>query len=224
MSVAVDHVVLVSVDPEATATRLLERTGLATVPGGVHEDETGRGLGTRNAIVPLGPAYLEIVEVHDEGRAAGNGFGRLVLSGLRSARRAGRTESLLSWAVAVPDVVASASDLSEPTLRLRRRGVAVTLTGLDVASIDPGRPFLLGRDPGDPFPGHIEAGHRVRPTGIAALSIGRSGRPDWPDDLPVGATELNLQGGSAPSLIRVVISGADAMPIVLSADHPTGAV
>ena len=57
--VSVDHVLIVSRDPAATAEQLFVRTGLASIPGGEHD-----GLGTRNVIVPLGEGYLEIVPVH----------------------------------------------------------------------------------------------------------------------------------------------------------------
>src|SRR5437660_1356671 len=57
-AVRIDHLILAVDDLDAAAVQLTERTGLAVVPGGVHP-----AWGTRNVIVPLGGAYLELVAV-----------------------------------------------------------------------------------------------------------------------------------------------------------------
>ena len=66
-----DHV-LVAVPDLAAGVRAIEaRLGLTSVEGGRHP-----GWGTANRIVPLGPAYLELVAVVDAGEAAAHTFGR----------------------------------------------------------------------------------------------------------------------------------------------------
>ena len=60
-----DHVLIAVSDLETAASEVEQRHGLASVEGGRHQ-----GLGTANAIVPLGGTYLELVAVVDEAEAA----------------------------------------------------------------------------------------------------------------------------------------------------------
>ena len=62
--------------------RMLERHGLGSVPGGRHH-----GWGTANSIVPLGPAYVELVAVVDEAEAQASDVGRRVAAGVTGGDR-----------------------------------------------------------------------------------------------------------------------------------------
>ena len=69
----IDHVLLAVADLEVAADRLLDKSGLASVPGGVHPQ-----WGTANRIVPLGGQYLELIGIADAAVAAENPLGRWV--------------------------------------------------------------------------------------------------------------------------------------------------
>jgi catechol 2,3-dioxygenase-like lactoylglutathione lyase family enzyme len=60
MASGIDHVVIAVADPDAAATELTEKVGLAFTAGGRHA-----GLGTFNRIAFLGDAYLELMGVDD---------------------------------------------------------------------------------------------------------------------------------------------------------------
>ena len=87
-----DHVLIAVSDLEAAAREVEQRHGLVSVEGGRHQ-----GLGTTNAIVPLGDTYLELVAVVDEAEAAQSGFGSWVAGWQPSAR-------LLGWCVRTDDL------------------------------------------------------------------------------------------------------------------------
>lgn len=93
MLLGIDHVVLACADPDATATELEVRLGLAATGGGRHE-----ALGTLNRLVWLGNAYLELVGVFDAELATRSWLGRPVLDALE------RGGGLVTWAVAVDDL------------------------------------------------------------------------------------------------------------------------
>ena len=93
MLVGIDHVVLATEDPDATAAALESRLGLAPTGGGRHD-----ALGTFNRLVWLGDAYLELVGVFDAELAGRSWFGRPVLAGLE------RGGGLVTWAIAVDDL------------------------------------------------------------------------------------------------------------------------
>src|SRR3712207_8062190 len=61
MRLALDHVILAVPDLDQAADRLERVLGLRATRGGRHPD-----LGTENALVPMGGAYLELVAVTDE--------------------------------------------------------------------------------------------------------------------------------------------------------------
>jgi hypothetical protein len=93
MLLGLDHVVLACADPDAAASELETRLGLAATGGGRHE-----ALGTWNRIVWLGDAYLELVGVFEPELASRSWFGRPVLAALE------RGGGLVTWAVAVNDL------------------------------------------------------------------------------------------------------------------------
>ncbi len=67
----IDHVMVVVADLDDAAGRYEGQHGLVSVAGGRHE-----GMGTANAIVPLGDDYIELIAVVDPDEAAGNPVGR----------------------------------------------------------------------------------------------------------------------------------------------------
>lgn len=93
MILGVDHIVLATADVDAAAAEIEERLGLAASGGGRHE-----ALGTRNRLVWLGDAYLELVGVFDEERASRSWLGRPVLEALE------RDACFVGWAIAVDDL------------------------------------------------------------------------------------------------------------------------
>ena len=93
MLVGIDHVVLATEDPDATAAALEARLGLAATGGGRHD-----ALGTFNRLVWLGDAYLELVGVFDPDVAGRSWLGRPVLAALE------RGGGLVTWAIAVDDL------------------------------------------------------------------------------------------------------------------------
>ena len=93
MRLALDHVILAVPDLGEAARALEGLLGLRATPGGRHP-----GLGTRNALVPVGGAYLELVAVDDDEVAASTAFGRSALAarteGPRFAGWVARTDDL----------------------------------------------------------------------------------------------------------------------------------
>jgi len=95
MLLGIDHVVLACPDPDATATALESRLGLASTGGGRHD-----ALGTMNRLAWLGDAYLELVGVFDPGLASRSWLGGPVLAALDGGAEGG----LVTWAIAVDDL------------------------------------------------------------------------------------------------------------------------
>ena len=214
--IAIDHVLIVSRDLAATAAGLFERTGLAAIPGGVHD-----GLGTRNVIVPLGVGYLELVEAYDEELARANPFGRLVLAGHAAAEQAGRDDILFTWSVAVDDAADVASRLDVGLMSLARAGVSVQLAGVEESVADPARPFFLQRAPGQESPASKPAHHLVEPLGFTTIRCQSpaSNENTWVHEVPTGTTEFTLTEAGQPSLVSVDIGVVGSLPIVLTADQ-----
>ncbi len=102
MEFTLDHVVLVVPDLEAAAAALEQRLGLRASPGGRHP-----ALGTENALVPVGGAYLELVAVADEKAAEGTSFGRAALSAREHGAR------FAGWVARVDDLDAGARVMGE---------------------------------------------------------------------------------------------------------------
>ena len=75
MRLALDHVILAVPDLGRAVDGLERLLGLRATRGGRHP-----ALGTENALVPLGGAYLELVAVVDEQAATSSAFGRSALA------------------------------------------------------------------------------------------------------------------------------------------------
>jgi hypothetical protein len=141
--VRIDHVIVATGDVDAAVARLEGEHGLRASGGGRHE-----GLGTHNRIVPLGGGYLEILAIADAGEAAGSQLGRALAAAIA---RTG--EGLMSWAVAVEDVVPVAERLGTRVSTVARQGLSARLTGLLEALATPFLPFFIARDTGIEDPG-----------------------------------------------------------------------
>lgn len=163
--IAIDHLVITAPDANHLGAELEERTGLAAVAGGRH---TGHGTGNR--LVPLGDAYLELLEVIDRTEAQTSPFGRWVLD------RPQHGLGLVCLRTGDADAVAARLDREPVAMsRVTTDGTELRwrLVGLDDA-LGPARlPFFIQWElAGAPHPGAMRAGHRVDPVGITALELG----------------------------------------------------
>jgi hypothetical protein len=93
VGIGLDHIVLATGDPDAIAEELAARFDLTVAEGGRHD-----AIGTRNRIVWLGDAYLELVGVFDRQLASRSWFGGPVLESLEHGG------GLATWAIAVDDL------------------------------------------------------------------------------------------------------------------------
>jgi len=193
---ALDHVILGSNDPEASAERLRRDHGLGSLPGGRHA-----GRGTANRIVPLGSDYLEILGIADEEEARGDAFGRWVLEGTAGGER------LLGWCLRTPDIDEVASRLGLEVTSWSRtrpdgRSLRWRLAGLPEAMIEPSLPFFIQWGiPADLHPGREPAEHEAETAGIAWVEV--AGSPDrtrrW-----LGDAELPARVEEGAPAIRAV--------------------
>jgi hypothetical protein len=142
-----------------------ERAGLAALPGGEHP-----AWGTRNAIVPLGGAYLELVTVADPARAAQSAFGRAVADG----------QGLVGFAVEPDAFDAATARAGVDQMRGARERPDGTMLSWSMAgaeeAIPRGLPFFLRWDDAGSNPARVAAPHDrgVEPVGVAWLR--------WPTD------------------------------------------
>ena len=140
-----DHVLIAVSDLEAAAREVEQRHGLTSVEGGGHQ-----GLGTANAIVPLGGTYLELVAVVDEAEAAGSGFGNWVTGG--------DLPRLLGWCMRTDDLDSVAGRLGltiADGTRARPDGTVLRwrMAGLERSAQEPSLPFFIEWGRGTPYPG-----------------------------------------------------------------------
>jgi hypothetical protein len=163
MGMRIDHIILASgPDLESEAAAFSARTGLGWLPGGVHP-----AWGTRNAIVPLGGAYVELVAVADPAVAAGSAFGRAVAGAAPG--------TLIGWAVEPDDFLAAIRRAGVDAMRGARERPDGTLLSWSMAGADEalprGLPFFLSWDDAASSPSRAEVEHRVQPVGIAWLQL-----------------------------------------------------
>ena len=93
MLLGIDHLVLATEDPDAAASALEAKLGVAATGGGRHE-----ALGTFNRLIWLGDSYLELIGVFDRELAARSWLGGPVLRALEAGH------ALVTWAIAVDDL------------------------------------------------------------------------------------------------------------------------
>ncbi|MHB1499698.1 MAG: VOC family protein [Candidatus Dormibacteria bacterium] len=198
----IDHVLVAATDLERGAAQLRRAHGLVAQAGGRHP-----AFGTANLILPMGGQYLELVAVEDRDIAAGNPFGRAVLSEAREGEL-----RPLAVCLGVDDLVAVSSRLDlpvEPGLRVTEDGSHLSWRSVAMAQAFSARrlPFFINWDEPDRHPGKGGETTDRRPTGFLTVEIG--GDPaalrDWlGEDVPA----LVLVGGG-PGLGAVTVSLAD---------------
>jgi len=166
--IQIDHVILVAADLDAAAAQLLERHGLASLPGGRHT-----GHGTANRIIPLGDSYIELMGFVDEAEAAASPMGRWALEHRRP------DPVPVAVCLRTDDIAPIAAALGETPLamdRVRPDGVRLSwkLAGLAGMLGPDSLPFFIewDVDPQD-HPGAGSAPHRVEPRGIEEVVLGR---------------------------------------------------
>jgi hypothetical protein len=208
--VRLDHLIFAVTDLATAAPALGAATGLAVLPGGVHA-----AWGTRNAIVPLGDAYLELVEVADPEVAARSAFGRVVAAAAR-----GRGLAPAGWAVAPDDLDSAAARAGVAVLPGRRElagggTLSWSMAGADEA-LARGLPFFLRWDDEASNPARVAAEHRVEPAGVRWIEVGgsREQLEAW-----LGPHELDVRvlPGAPPGLRRAAIGVRGGGEIVLPA-------
>jgi hypothetical protein len=200
--VQLDHV-LVAVPDLAAGVRAIEaRLGLTSVEGGRHP-----GWGTANRIVPLGPAYLELVAVVDAGEAAAHTFGRW----LTAAQPRGGP---FGWAVRTEELDRVADRLGLPVRDGSRattdgRLLRWRTAGLEQAAAEPFLPFFIEWAEGTPHPGLEPSTNRWR---VAEMRLrGDAERLHaWLGDhfLPIA-----LEAGE-PAIIGVVLAAGAETTVV----------
>jgi glyoxalase-like protein len=207
VDLALDHVI-VAVPDLATASEALERRGLRALPGGRHLT-----LGTENALLPLGGAYVEVVTVADAGVAAGNAFGRAVLTARNGAPR------FTGWVLRTDRIEDAAATWQTDVAPLARRTPSGTevrwrMAGLNRAG-DPVRPMVIEWEDPTAAPPFLPADHPAGRVTLARVEIGDPSRTlgTWLphiDHVVVGAS-------GQPGVQRVVLR-VDDRELRLAAD------
>jgi hypothetical protein len=175
--------------------------GLAAVSGGRHD-----GLGTANAIVPLGDEYIELIAVVDAAEALGNPVGRFL-----SHRLATEGEGIAAVCVRTSDLDETARRTSSsPVSMSRTRPDGVTLRwellGMEGALLH-GLPFFITWPLDADHPARTPISHPSGASGISWVEVG--GDPTqvraWMgSEQPV----LRLAGGS-PGPRRFAVTTAE---------------
>lgn len=163
-------------DIASAAEALLRDHGLRALEGGMHP-----AWGTRNAIVPLGGAYLELVEVVDP-EAPRVGFtGRV-------AEVAATGGGPALWCERVPDIDAEAARRGYEVVPGERRNadgsvLSWRVAGMPQACTAPAMPFLIEWDDPAAMPGRAAVRHHCGPVRSASVVVG----PDGPEAMVISA-------------------------------------
>lgn len=163
-----DHVVWAVPSIGDVADHLLMHHGLRTLPGGVHP-----AWGTRNAVIPLDGAYLELVEVADPD-APRVGFTA------RVAEVADAGGGLALWCERVEDIDAEAALRNYdvvPGTRWNADGSVLSwrVAGMPQACATPLLPFLIQWDDPAAMPGAIAVSHPCGAIEKVHLDVGAGG-------------------------------------------------
>ncbi len=180
----IDHVVWAVPSIAPAAEHLLAHHGLLALDGGVHP-----AWGTRNAIIPLAGAYIELVEVSDPD-APDVGFTRRI----REVAASGGGPAL--WSERVDDIDREAAGRGYEVVPGRRENpdgsmLSWRVAGMPQACADPALPFLIQWDDPAAMPGAIAVDH------------------------PCGAIEqvdLNV-GPHGPHALKITIAGCGAISL-----------
>jgi hypothetical protein len=158
---AIDHIILGVRDLDQAARQIRDAYGLESLEGGTHP-----GRGTANRIVPLGPSYLELLAVVNEGEARRTHRGQTLLDAINAGDR------LLDWAIRVDNIdeVSRRTGLvPEPGSRIRPDGSQLSWRTLHPR--ESGLPFFIEWAKGSFHPGQERARHHSRPDGIAWVEV-----------------------------------------------------
>ena len=169
-----DHVIWATPSIESLAESLLRDHGLLTLPGGRHP-----AWGTRNAIVPLGGAYLELVQLDDPDPP-------MVGFTARVAEVAEAGGGLALWCERVDDIDAEAGVRGYevvPGTRENDDGSVLSwrVAGIPQACATPVLPFLIQWDDPARMPGALPAEHRGGDLQRVHVDVG----PHGPRDLRI---------------------------------------
>lgn len=200
-----DHVVWAVPRIAPVVARLGADHGLIALPGGTHP-----AWGTRNAVVPLSGAYLEIVEVADA-EVATHGFGG------RVATVAAAGGGLAAWCVAVDDITVFAAGRGlhvTPGSRDTPDGGRLTwrVAGMAEAMASPDLPFMVEWDDPACAPGMLKARHPCGDARVTTLTIATHGAVgEW-----AYCPELNLgvttdDGPPGPRSLRLFTDAGDVV-------------
>lgn len=163
-----DHVVWAVPAIAPVAERLRADHGLLTLRGGTHP-----AWGTRNAIVPLSGAYLELVEVADHDAPLVGFTGRV-------AEVAAGGGGLAMWCERVDDIASAAGERGYdvvPGVREHTDGSVLSwqVAGMPQACAHPVLPFLIQWDDPAAMPGAIAIDHACGEITGVHLDVGPAG-------------------------------------------------
>jgi len=185
------------------AARLEAHHGLIALPGGTHP-----AWGTRNAVVPLSGAYLEIVEVADP-TVATHGFGG------RVATVAAAGGGLAAWCVAVDDLATFAAEQGlhvSPGSRDTPDGGRLTwrIAGMADAMASPDRPFVIEWDEPACAPGMLQADHPCGEARVTTLHIATHGTVDeWLTCAGLNMVTTTDDGPQGPRALGISTTNGD---------------
>lgn len=187
------------------AAHLEAAHGLIALPGGTHA-----AWGTRNVVVPLSGAYLEIVEVVDA-EVATHGFGG------RVATVAAAGGGLAAWCVAVDDIAEFAAERGlHVAAGSRDTPDGGTLTwrvaAMAEAMAAPDLPFMIQWDDPACAPGMLQARHPCGDARVTALDIAtHGGIGEWEHypGLDLGVTTDD--GPPGPRALRLSTDAGDVV-------------
>lgn len=169
----IDHVLLPVADLEEGASRLQERFGLTSIPGGRHPK-----VGTANMIVPLGSQYLELIAIVDAQEADGSRLGRRLADALNEER------TFVAWALRTQSLEGVAAKLRAagwnlpPVIEGSRKRPDGQMLSWRTQDVETGGepsaiPFVIEwRVPDGLHPGEAEASHRGGATTLRRIVVG----------------------------------------------------
>lgn len=172
LHLAVDHVVLVVPDLDSAAAALERGPGLRATRGGRHPT-----LGTQNALMPLGGAYLELVAVADESAATSTPFGRAALAARRDGPHLAGWVARADGAEHLDAAAALLGDTVVPMARLTPAGTRVTwrIAGSERLGDGGAVPPVLAWDDPDSAPPFAPPDHPVGRVRLVHVEVGDPG-------------------------------------------------